>query len=237
MLKRTSFAMITVLLVVAACGSEAARGLDAEVAAQPTILTPPGDETTVLYPPDSGFESQANIVILIDDAPLAARWQELRTLANEAGGWVSSAQTSVGEYDGQRYEYGTAVIQVPGWAFEDLLSWIQEIGERISYDFSVTPTSGEPTSTIVVTLTDNAAPFIGSFGSGSEGRVDRALDTAGDVLLTMLSVLIVAGAVIVPVVALLTIAYGVWRAIRRRWPIIEMAESSTLETEPESIDS
>ena len=242
-MKRVSMALLLVALAFAACGAGPAAGLT-DTAIQPTVLTPPDNQTPVLYPPDAepGFRGEANVVILVEGVPFAQRWRTVRTVATEFGGWVSSARTGFAEYEGDTYEFGTAVLEIRSEAFDDLLARVQELGRVISTEFSIVPTGGDDTSTVVVTLTESAAPYYSAgagTASGPDGRVDRALDTAGGVLLTMLSVLIVGGAVLLPVVVLALIAYAVWRIVRRRWPIVELAESETAildDADPEPAD-
>ncbi len=198
----------------------------APVWAQPTELQPPDDEVPVLFPPDRGMRGEADVVVLVDEGAFSHRWRELRELALASGGWVVTARTDIGEHEGRSYEYGTAELAVPHHAFDDLLLWIGELGGRVSMLIGYQPASDTSTSTVLVTLTEEAEPFFSDRESSSEGRIDRALDTAGDVLLTMASVLIVAAAVVVPVAVLAAIAYAVWRAVRRRWPIAELAAAA-----------
>lgn len=200
--------------------------------AQPTELLPPDDEVPVLFPPDRALPGQADVVVLVDDAGFPHRWRELRELTMAAGGWVVSARSEVGEHDGRTYEFGTAELAVPHDGFDELLLWIGELGRRVSMDVDYQPDGGSTASTITVTLTEEAEPFFTDANGRAEGRIDRALRTAGDVLLTIVAVLIVAGAVIIPVVLLAAIAYAVWRAVRRRWPIAELP-SPAVETAEE----
>ena len=54
--------------------------------------------------------------------------------------------------------------------------------------------------------------------------------------LTMLAVLIVAGAVVVPIGLMAILAYAVWRTVRRRWPIVEMAADLPSSDHEETVD-
>ena len=171
-MKRVSMALLLVALAFAACGAGPAAGLT-DTAIQPTVLTPPDNQTPVLYPPDAepGFRGEANVVILVEGVPFAQRWRTVRTVATELGGWVSSARTGFAEYEGDTYEFGTAVLEIRSEAFDDLLARVQELGRVISTEFSIVPTGGDDTSTVVVTLTESAAPYY-SAGAGTASGPD-----------------------------------------------------------------
>ena len=188
--------------------------------AQPTELFPPDGEVPILYPPDTELKGHADLVLLIDRGSFDRSWRQVRDLIDQAGGRVVGASSSIGEFEGRTYEYGTVELELPNYLFEDALSWFSELGRPIAADIGYESTR-DPEATIVITMTEEAGPFYGAPDPRPDGRIGQALDTAGDVLLTIASVLIVAGAVIVPIAALVLVAYAVWRGARRRWPIAE----------------
>ena len=152
-------------------------------------------------------------------------------------GAIVGASSAVGEHEGHTYEYGTVEMRVPAFRFEEAIGWLAALGQTIGADIAYEASRGVD-STIVVTITEEGEPFFGSPDRSSQSRIEQAVDTAGDVLLTMAAVLIVAGAVIVPVAVLAVLAYLVWRSARRRWPITEpgVAVAET-EDEPEPVDA
>jgi len=217
MMRRTAMLMMVGAMVFTLV--PAASASDVGIA-QPTELFPPDDEVPILYPPDSELMGHADLVLLVDRGSFDRSWREVRAVIDQAGGRVIGASASIGEYEGRTYEFGTVELQIPNYLFEDALSWFSELGRPIAADIGYEATRG-PEASIVITMTEEAGPFYGSPGPGSDGRIGQALDTAGDVLLTIAAVLIVAGAVIIPIGVLALVAYAVWRAARRRWPIAE----------------
>ena len=238
MLKRIAVGLIFVGAVLTACGSAVAHGV--ESIAQPTELQPPDGEVPVLYPPDGPHRGEAAVVLFVDEVPVGVAWQQVRGITAELGGWVSKSSTGLGMYEGERYEYVAAVVDIPEYRFEDFIVWLDELGERIHFDYQTLPAVGSGTVTVDVTLTDSVDPFVGIDSlSSSTGRLERALDTAGDVLLTILSVVIIAGAVVVPIGVMALFGFVVWRWMRRRWPIAELppAPTDTDEADETLVDS
>ena len=233
MTKRLAIVLV-VMIVGTACGISPASGLDQ---AQPTLLTPPADETPVLHPPDADpvTRGEAFLVIHVERGEFDSEWRELHAIAERYGGWVSSVYTGTGGNRGESYEFGTAILELPQYSFSEAVDRVQELGSRISS----TATLLSPTETFTrlsVTLTESDTAFYAGFDPAPEGRVDRALDTAGDVLVTILSVLIVAGAVVAPVVVLSLIGYWVWRSVRRRYPLVEGGVEQPREEEIEPVE-
>ena len=219
MLKRTLAGSIVAALILTVSWSTPVYGL--ETLAQPTELQPPDAEIPGLYPPESPYRGDANAVFLVDEVPVVS--QRLRGIVAELGGWVTRSRSGINEFDGRRYEYATAVIDLPERRFEEFIALLDGLGQRILLDYSSLPAPGTTTVAVDVTLTDSAEPYLDIDGSSPpDGRVDRALNTAGDVLLTMLSILIVAGAVVIPIGLMTAFGYAIWRGLRRRWPIAEL---------------
>ena len=234
MTKRLVIVLI-VMIVGTACGTSPASGLDES---QPTLLTPPEGETPVLHPPDTDpvTRGEAFLVIYVERGDFDSVWRELHAIAESHGGWVSSVYTGTGEHRGESYDFGTAILELPEYSFNEAVDRVQELGLRISSNATLF-SSADPFTRFSVTLTESDTAFSTGFEPEPEGRVDRALDTAGDVLLTILSVLIVAGAVVAPVVVLSLIGYWVWRSIRHRYPIIEAGVEQPLEQEIEPVEA
>lgn len=211
-----AIALLVGSIALAACGSAPSAAAElAPASAQPTILQPPDEDRSV--------GGDAEIVIQVDGETLDARRADLEGIVFGVGGWISSTSTGTSVYRGDRYDFGTYVLEVPEHRFSEVLDRIEGLGERVSSDIAFRETGA--TSTIVATLTESPAPSVVG-DPAPRSRIDSALDTAGDVLLTILSVLIVAGAVIIPVLLLTVVAYAVWRAVRRRWPLVEDAPVS-----------
>lgn len=206
--RRIALVVVAATLFIGACGAGV-------VSAQPTELQPPDEEVPVLYPPDEVPGGEAHLVLLIDEVPIAVAWSQLERIAADLGGWISSSTSGTSSFAGERYEYVVAVVEMPEYQFHDFIAFSSELGRQVSFEYS-TYSSSSGTITTIVTLTEVAGPF-GS-AEPAPSRLDQALDTAGDVLLTVLSVLIIGGAVILPVAILAAVAWLVWRAVRRRFP-------------------
>ena len=57
---------------------------------------------------------------------------ELRTIANDLGGYLSSGETHIEEWDDERYAVGWYTIKVPSDRFDDAVSRVEKLGERVS---------------------------------------------------------------------------------------------------------
>ena len=213
-------------ILLTACGAAPVQAF--ESIAQPTELRPPDGETPILYPPEAS-NGEASVVVLIDEVPMSVAWTQLTAIAGDVGGRVTGSSTGTSTYDGERYEYAVVVLEIPEFAFSDFFSFTSELGRELAFDYSTYPATEFGSITVVVTLTDLAEPFVGTGSGPVPGRIDRALDTAGDVLLTVLSILIVGGAVLLPIALLAGVGYVVWKKVRPEPVVDGSAEASTQE--------
>lgn len=82
--------------------------------------------------PDSGVKiiRDASIEIHVDD--FDAAWSSITRTAAQVGGYISNATTDFETVDEQRYAFGSATIRIPSERFDEVLSGVAGLGERIS---------------------------------------------------------------------------------------------------------
>jgi hypothetical protein len=184
--------------ILAACGGEAGA---TEVLAQ-------GDEVgpVQLAPPSTGAD--AELTIQVDVGDFADTWSDARSVALGAGGTVTEATTGIVREDGKRYSHGTVTADIPTNRLDDVLSSLGSLGTVVHSEVRLVSTA-RPVSVVVVTITES--PSVVPAVDGPQGRIGQALETAGDILLTVLAVAIVAGAVMVPLALAALLIFAVWR--------------------------
>jgi hypothetical protein len=65
-----------------------------------------------------------------------ARSSEVRAIATEFGGYVSSGESHVEQYEDGRYAVGWVTIRIPTDRFEDAVDRVERLGERVSSSLS-----------------------------------------------------------------------------------------------------
>lgn len=175
-----------------------------------------------LAPPSESQHAEAELVVLIDEGGFDARWNDLRSIGLGLGGQVTSATTGITEYRSERYEFGTIHMTVPTHRFDEALDRIEALGEPVSSTYRIVTDRVDTDSTIVATITES--PGVIAASPAPEGRIDRALATAGDILLTALSIVIVAGAVLIPVGLVALLGLVIWRRLAPARPPVPDGE-------------
>ncbi len=154
-MRRTLILIFLMAMVVAACSSGDADSID-----------PTGTEETLFFgnqqpaigaeaepPPKDTAEGRltsfddlstagtdqhiirdAFVELRVEDFEL--RWDDLRRMAADLGGFVSDASTGIDEHQEGRFARGTATLRVPSDRFEDALDRIGALGERLNLTMS-----------------------------------------------------------------------------------------------------
>ncbi len=214
----------TVLLVVlGACGS-GANGATA-IAAQSDDSRP-----VRLAPPDEVGGSESEMVIQIEVGTFAEKWRTAQGVAARFGGTVTATATGVVEEDGDRFSYGAVTIEIPSDRLDSATEFLESLGTVVSSNFR-SGVFSRPTSEIVATITESPSAVTRVESPG--GRVAGALDTAGDILLTMVAVAIVAGAVLIPLGLVALLGLAVWHRIPRRRVVLARAGAADSDAETE----
>jgi len=183
-----------------------------------------------LAPPDSATGAQSELVVQIDPGTFAARWAEAQATAVRVGGLVTSTSTGVVEERGSRYSYGTVTMEVPSDRLDATLETLASLGSVVSSNFRLIE-SPRSTSRIVATVTE--VPSAVSQVDVPRARVATALDTAGDILLTMVAIAIVAGAVLIPLGLVLLVGLALWRRLSTGTVVAERPSASASDTTSE----
>ena len=180
------------------------------LALQPTELEEIGP--TELVSDDTG--GRAEISVAVRAGEFEARWLDVQRSTSRHGGTVVSATVDTVERDGRTVAFGVAELRVPPSGFTPLLSEILSSGRLIDGSLEGNDAA---VSEITVTLTESPEIPVDGGVVDDESRLGRALDTAGDVVLTILSVVIVGGAAVIPVAILAGLGYAAWRWTQTRF--------------------
>lgn len=81
--------------------------------------------------------------IRIEEGDFDAKGVELRVIANELGGYLSSGESHIEEYDEARYAVGWFTLRVPSDRFDDAVTRVERLGERVSSSLSSQDVSEE----------------------------------------------------------------------------------------------
>lgn len=219
-MQRTWIGLLALLLVMAA---PTAAG------AQPDELEPVPN--TVLGPPNAA--SDAEITVIVQPGQFPFYWLELQRTTTRNGGSVVSATAESIQRDGRTVSYGIAELRLPPEAFGTVLGDILTFGTLVEGSIEG---SGGVIADLVVTLSESEAVPVGSDPGSADSRLGQALDTAATVVLTIVSVVIVVGAAVIPVAILALVAYGVWRWARRRFEPSSEVKSRQSSEEPELVE-
>jgi len=227
-MKRGLMLAVILLVVLGACG--------ADVDGARSIVAQSEDQRPVrLAPPDDVGGGESELVIQIDVGTFADQWRTAQETAPRFGGVVTATATGLVEENGGRFSFGTLTIEVPSDRFDSALDFLGSLGTVVSSNFRSDGFS-RPSSEIVATITESPSAVARVESPG--GRVSDALDTAGDILLTMVAVAIVAGAVLIPLGLALLLGLAVWQKISRQRMVSKPPNSadSQPESEPEPVD-
>lgn len=219
-MRRLAILIAILAALLAACGN------------QPAAAALQSDEVgpVRLAPPSSGADAQLTVQVEVGE--FADAWADARSIALGAGGTVTEATTGVIREDGRRYSHGTITADLPTSRLDGALTSFGSLGTLVNSEVRLVPTS-RPLATVIVTITESpsAVPSV----DGPKGRVGEALDTAGDILLTMLAIAIVAGAVAIPLGLVALLGFAVWRRFANPAPPARPAAEPEPEQEPAGV--
>jgi hypothetical protein len=180
--------------------ASAATGITAPAQTQLEEIEPPRAETA---------GGTAELTIVVDPLGFSAAWLEVQRSASRHGGTVLSATAETVERDGQLISVGVAELRVPPSGFPDVLGDVLSVGTLVDGLFT-----GDVTGVVGVDVTVTESVHV-TTTSGPEGSmISRALDTAGNVVLTIASVVIVVAAAVVPLALLALAGYAAFRWVR-----------------------
>lgn len=123
---------------VAAAGFEP----EAEDAAEAATFRGVAEDGTVAFKTTSSLRFDARIIrdgrldLRIDLDSFGAKAEEIRTIAADLGGYISSGETYIEEYDDERYAVGWYTMRIPSDRFDDAVSRVERLGERVSASLS-----------------------------------------------------------------------------------------------------
>ncbi len=198
-------------------------------AAQTELEPVPG---TVLAPPQAGLRAKLSVVVPPGEFPFY--WVELQGLTTSHGGPVVSARAESIERDGRTVGFGVAQLRVPPSGFVSVLGEIIDSGTLI--EAAIAGSAGG-VADMTVRLSESGAVAAEAGGISDEGRVSRALDSAAEVLFTIVGVAIVVAAAVLPLGVLGLVAYAGWRWSQRRLaPTAEMTRPQAAEPDREHAD-
>lgn len=76
------------------------------------------------------------IDVRIGEGTFDTRGSEIRAIASELGGYVSSGESHIEEYDEDRYAVGWFTLRIPSDRFDDAVARVEGLGERVSSSLS-----------------------------------------------------------------------------------------------------
>ena len=76
------------------------------------------------------------IDVRIGEGTFDAHGSEIRAIAAELGGYVSSGESHIEEYDDDRYAVGWFTLRIPSDRFDDAVARVEGLGERVSSSLS-----------------------------------------------------------------------------------------------------
>jgi hypothetical protein len=87
-------------------------------------------------PIDAKVIRNGRIDVRIPIGTFDAKSSQVRTIAAELGGYVSSGESYVEEYEDGRYAVGWVTLRIPSDRFEDAVDRVELLGERVSSSLS-----------------------------------------------------------------------------------------------------
>jgi len=85
---------------------------------------------------DAKIIRDGRLDIRIDEGTFGPKAEELRTIASDLGGYVSSGETSIEQYDENRYAVGWYTMRIPTDRFDEAVGRVERMGERVSASLS-----------------------------------------------------------------------------------------------------
>jgi hypothetical protein len=125
-------------ITVAAAGGETETGNAREAPAFEAVV----ENGTVVFETTSSRSFDPKIIrdgrldIRIDPGSFGANAEELRTIAADLGGYIASGETYIEEYEDDRYAVGWYTMRIPSDRFDDAVSRVERLGERVSASLS-----------------------------------------------------------------------------------------------------
>ena len=104
--------------------AEAARAVDTLTAGEPTAAI----EAKVIR--------NGTIDLRIEPGAFGASAVQVRTIAADLGGYVASGETQIEEVDEDRYAFGWYTIRIPSDRFDEAVTRVEQLGERVSASLS-----------------------------------------------------------------------------------------------------
>jgi len=122
---------------VAAAGEES----PGESAREASTFKAVAEDGTVVFTTSSQtFDARiirdGRVDIRIDQGAFGASAEEIRTIAADLGGYVASGETYIEDYEDGRYAVGWYTMRIPTDRFDDAVSRVERLGERVSASLS-----------------------------------------------------------------------------------------------------
>ena len=108
------------------------EGFDAGVDQRGQLVTAVQPVLEPLPSFDAKVIRDATLELRVEEGSFEQRWQDLRTLVADLGGYIGGANTSSEEIDGKRYLLGSATLKIPAQHFEEAIKRASAFGERIT---------------------------------------------------------------------------------------------------------
>ncbi len=168
--RRTAAALVAGMLLLGACsgaGSAAlttvagggaddeggAPAVDQATAATATTAEAAGGDAEAPAPARYQLEAaltldqriirDGRIDLRIDPGDFATRAAQLRSIAEDLGGYIAGAESHIEEVDQERYSVGWFTLRVPEDRFEDAMAKVEGLGERLDFTLSSQDVSEE----------------------------------------------------------------------------------------------
>ena len=93
-------------------------------------------ENTTVSTFDARIIKDGSVDIRIEPGSFDASANQIRAIAADVGGYVASGETRIEEYDEARYAVGWYTMRIPTERFDDAVSRIEQLGERVSAQLS-----------------------------------------------------------------------------------------------------
>lgn len=93
-------------------------------------------ETTAPSNFDAKIIKDGSVDIRIEPGSFGASAGQIRSIASDLGGYIASGETRIEEYDEARYAVGWYTMRIPTDRFDDAVSRVEQLGERVSAQLS-----------------------------------------------------------------------------------------------------
>jgi len=85
---------------------------------------------------DARIIKDGSVDIRIEPGSFGASAGQIRAIASDLGGYIASGETRIEEYDEARYAVGWYTMRIPTERFDDAVSRVEQLGERVSAQLS-----------------------------------------------------------------------------------------------------